>query len=157
MCFKHTLIFFRQWNRTSVEGDSGAAAVLPLMFWQPWIAFDVWACLQQNSPDGKPPRHQILLGFPLWLGKSKTKVSNGLHPDDVSLNRFLCSHFTYFCCFCCFSHGKKFFSVIPSKTCNIHTISPLNCTQKNKNLFGKWTLAKVQKKDVKEWWQKEVY
>lgn len=157
VCFKHTHIFFRQWKCTPVEGDSGVDTA-NLMLWQPWTAYDVWACPQQNSLERKT---QTLRGFPLWLGK-RAKQSCPLTsilmmylfsaPSRVRISLI-------FVAFCCFAHGKKnhtyYLKWIPSKNmCNIHTVSPLNCTEKIKMFcfvffISKWTFEKVQIKTKK--------
>lgn len=160
VCFKHTHLFFRQWKSTFVDGDPGAmllcqsdALAASNCSWRLSMSttkFTRWREKNTNTA-----------GFPLWLGKGQNKGVHW-HPSWRWLS-FLLLVFTLllFLLLLLFqsvvSHGKNhiFISGPIKNMCNIHTISPLNCTQKIKRLFWKWKFRKVQiKKDVKEWWQK---
>lgn len=71
----------------------------------------------------------------LWSRNTKVAV---LHPDDVSF-QLLVFIFPFFVAFVVTVTENT--SFLSQKLCNIHTVSPFNCTQKIKKIF----LSKLKK------------
>lgn len=117
------------------------------MLWQPWTALDVWTCPQQNSFDGED------CGVSSPAGK-RAKQKGPL--TSIMRMSVLLLVFALFFVALLFQsevgyggERNRVFTSGPIKNmCNIHTISPLNCTHQIKMLL--WKFRKVQiKKDVK--------
>lgn len=149
--------------------DSGVDTVLPI-----WCSGSLELLMTSEHVRNKihlKEKHKLCGGFLSGSGKGQNKVVHW-HPSwwCISFLLLLVFAFHLFLLLFVVSLMEKnkqtyYLKWIPSKNmCNIHTVSPLNCTEKIKMFcfvffIWKWTFEKVRikKKGVKERWQKEVY
>lgn len=151
VCFKHTHIFFRQWKSTFCWRVLWSDAALPI-----WCSGSLALLLtvehvhnEIHLMEREKHKYCRVSSLNRTRAKQRCPLTSVLTRSVFSAS---CVHISLiFVAFVvsvsCHSWNFFFFFLISGpieNMCNIHTISPLNCTQKIKMLLWKWKFRKVQ-------------